>query len=434
MTNLLFALVAAILLGLAIGLVRLNPRIVYLIASVYALTAWEFPNFGTIGTFGGTTITLGDGLTVALLFAGLFDLHVALRRFGAQALVAAGLLLALLAISLLQGIAQHGLGLAVNESRGFLYVLGILFWGVTRPWPEAEVRYAEKYFVLVQGLGLCVVTVYHVARFGLGGTADFILVNGELSQTGRPLVSGQAFLLVLCAILALRIWKRDGNAKYLTLFVCFMAVAAISQQRTVWLAMGAVVLLLIFRGPKELRNVFLAISTTLVLVFAVVSLSRSSLDGLIAEFTGSASNSGTYSARLTSWSGLIASSLTEGPVTVLFGAPFGHGYGRFEGVGRWVVFAPHNWYVTVYLRTGLLGLFSLIMIFIPRVVVSLRSGRDVYLASILLCFLVYGWTYSWQWWTCLPLVFAFLQRDFPFAEQPQPQLKAEALRSVVRSR
>jgi hypothetical protein len=123
----------------------------------------------------------------------------------------------------------------------------------------------------------------------------------------------------------------------------------------------------------------------------------------------------------------------EGVLTVLFGAPFGHGFGRFEGVGRWVVFAPHNWYVTVYLREGLIGLGAMLVIFLPRFFAGFRANRDVFLAAVLVCFLVYGWTYSWQWWTCLPLALAFLDRDFPEAISPQtPALRGSRRLEVHR--
>ncbi|WIE72754.1 hypothetical protein [Curtobacterium sp. MCJR17_020] len=418
MTTLLFLVVAVILLSIAVGLVRMHPRIVYWVVSLYAVTAWEYPNFGTIGTFGGTTITLGDGLAVALVVAGVLDARTALRRFRPPALIAGALVIVLLAAALARGIEEYGLGAAVNESRAFLYVLGILFWGVTRPWPTGEIAYAQKFFVVVQGVGLCVVATYHVIRYGLGGTADFVLVNGELNQTGRPLVSGQALLLTLCAILALRVWHQGGQTRYLTLSGLFVVFVLISQQRTVWATAIVLALLLLARGPRSLRTKLVALVGVCLVGGVLVVAAQSSMSSVIDEFAGSASNTGTYSARLTSWLGLIAESVQEGPLTVLFGAPFGHGYARFEGVGRWVVFAPHNWYVTVYLREGLLGLGAMLVIFLPRVVAGLRSHRDVFLECILVCFLLYGWTYSWQWWTCLPLALAFLDRAFPALAEP----------------
>lgn len=420
MTTLLFLFVGVILLGLLVGLVRLNPRVVYWAVSLYALTAWEFPNFGTLGTFGGTTVTLGDGLAVALFAAALLDVRKAVRRVPPAVVIASIVLILLLTVSLARGISEYGLGLAVNEARGFIYVIGILFWAVTREWASDEIAFAEKFFVVVQGVGLCVVAAYHVARYGLGGTADFVVVSGELSQTGRPLVSSQAFMLVLCALLALRLWNRSKQQRYIFLFVVFMMVVAVSQQRTVWLTMVALAIVLLWRAPNALRRKLVPLAGLLLVVGFAVAVTRSSTSDLVAEFIGSASSTGTYDARLTSWTGLIVQSFSGGPLGILFGVPFGHGFGRFEGVGRWVVFAPHNWYVTVYLREGLIGLMAFLAIIVPRVVGGLRPGRDVFVACILVCFIVYGWTYSWQWWTCLPLAFAFLDRKFPHNDFEEP--------------
>lgn len=425
MTAILFLLIGVIFLGITVGLVRFHRSLVYWVVSIYALTAWEYPNFGNIGTFGGTTVTFGDGIAVSLFVAALFDARELLKRLRPQALIAASLLTLLLIVSLARGVAEYGLGVAVNEFRGFLYVLGILSWALTREWSPSELVRAQKFFVVVQGVGLCVVAVYHVLRFGLGGTADFVVVNGELSQTGRPLVSGQAFLLVLCAVLALRIWQNDGRFRYMVMFTVFTVVAILSQQRTVWLAIAAVGLLLVVRGSWSLRQRLIPIFSVLLLVGVVVVLARSSVSTLVDEFAGSASNTGTYDARLTSWSGLIVQSFDSGPLSVLFGEPFGHGFARFEGVGRLVVFAPHNWYVTVYLRAGLLGLVAMLVVFLPRVLAGLMRGRDVFLGCILVCFLVYGWTYSWQWWTCLPLALAFIDQKLPVSDPrfPTPPLR-----------
>lgn len=413
MTMLLLLLVGAIVIALLVGFVRLNPRLVFWVVSIYALTAWEFPEFGTIGTFGGTTITVGDILAVALFIAAVLDSRRATLRLSPVVWFASILLVVLLAVSLIRGISQYGLGLAVNEARGFLYVAGVVFWAVTREWSSEQVIWAEKYFVIVQGVGLCLVAAYHAARYGLGGTDDFVIVSGELSQTGRPLVSSQAFLLVLCAVLALRLWNRTNQQRYVVLSAVFLLVVAVSQQRTVWLTMVALALVLLWRAPRALRRKIIPFAGTVLVVGVAIAVTRAASSNLVAEFVGSASNTGTYDARLTSWTGLVVQSMSGGPLGVLFGMPFGHGYGRFEGVGRWVVFAPHNWYLTVYLREGLIGLLALLAVVVPRVLEGLRPGRDVFVACILVCFLVYGWTYSWQWWTCVPLAFAFLDRSFP---------------------
>lgn len=432
MTTLLALIVGGILLALLVGVVRLNPRFVYWAVSVFALTAWEYPNFGTIGTFGGTTVTLGDGLSLAFFIAGLLDSRTAVRRLSPMVVLASIALTVLLALSLTRGIAEHGLGVAVNEARGFIYVISILFWAVTRLWSQNEIVFAEKFFVVVQGVGLCLVAAYHMARYGLGGTADFVVVGSDLTQTGRPLVSSQAFLLVLCALLALRLWNRSQQQRYIFLFVLFMVVVVISQQRTVWLTIVALIVALSWRAPTGLRTKLVPLAGLFLVVAFTVAVTRSANSSLVAEFIGSASNTGTYDARLTSWSGLIVQTFSDGPLAILFGVPFGHGYGRFEGVGRWVVFAPHNWYVTVYLREGIVGLAALLAVVVPRLIAGLRPGRDIFLASIVLCFVVYGWTYSWQWWTCIPLVFAFLDRQFPSSDLQDSGLVMEESRSRVR--
>src|SRR5690606_38911842 len=128
---------------------------------------------------------------------------------------------------------------------------------------------------------------------------------------------------------------------------------------------------------------------------------------LFTQLITAAENTGTYSARQMSWDALINQLMNSGDLTsILFGAPMGSGYGRFEGVGRWVEFAPHNWYVTVLLRTGVVGLVILAM-FIGLALWKLLKRHNATGISVLVAILVFGWAYSWPWYAMIPLGWTF---------------------------
>lgn len=427
MTTLLTAVVAVLLLGLAVGLVRLHPRVVFALLSLYVLTAWEFPNFGIIGTFGGTTVSLADVASAVLLISALMNWRTATRNLTASQLISGAVIVVVLVVSLLRGVRAYGLGEAANEFRTFFYVAALISWAITMTWSQRDVAWAAKFFTMTQGIGLCLLTLYHVARYGFGGASDFVDLAGDVNQTGRPLVSGQAFELVLCAVLALWIWSKEGKRAYIRLFFLFVAVAIASQQRTVWLVVIGVVLILVLRGPAALRARLLAFGACALLACAVIVVADPSSSSLVTMLEGSASNAGTYDARVNSWHGLVTQSFAEGPLTVLFGAPFGHGFVRFEGVGRLVSFAPHNWYVTVYLRIGLVGLVAMLAVLVPALIRGLVASTDTYLTAVLFAFLIYGWTYSWPWYCCFALALCFVEIRTAAGAAPEDVVTSKSL-------
>jgi O-antigen ligase len=66
-----------------------------------------------------------------------------------------------------------------------------------------------------------------------------------------------------------------------------------------------------------------------------------------------------------------------------------------------VEFAPHNWYVSVYLRTGLVGLLAYLATLVGLVIRSVRAVRweGTAKVSILTAIVVFCGGYSWPWYT-----------------------------------
>ncbi|MEO5314983.1 hypothetical protein PV772_12830 [Pseudarthrobacter sp. CC12] len=138
------------------------------------------------------------------------------------------------------------------------------------------------------------------------------------------------------------------------------------------------------------------------------------LPQIVADLSAAATDSGTYDARVRSWINLINQSTDSGLSGIIFGQPMGIGFGRFEGVGRWVEFAPHNWYVTMYLRVGVLGLGMLIVFLLGVAARVLSNRRNMAALAVVVAVLVYGWSYSWPWYICLFFGWAVCQyRDQP---------------------
>ncbi len=113
----------------------------------------------------------------------------------------------------------------------------------------------------------------------------------------------------------------------------------------------------------------------------------------------------TYDARTEGWINLIKGSVDQGIASVLFGEPFGGGFGRRQS-GTWVTFAPHNWYVSLYLRVGIVGISLFAACILVSAARQLRRRPPAAALALVTTVLVFGWTYSWPWYICILLAWA----------------------------
>jgi hypothetical protein len=108
---------------------------------------------------------------------------------------------------------------------------------------------------------------------------------------------------------------------------------------------------------------------TLAATAAAITATALPADRLTTDLAESASNDSTWQWRVTGWVQLI--DRLHGVGDWLLGLPFGSGYDRLMG-GVVTDVHPHNFYVLMLLRVGLLGLVLLLVI----VLASLRAcGR-----------------------------------------------------------
>jgi hypothetical protein len=215
------------------------------------------------------------------------------------------------------------------------------------------------------------------------------------------------------------LWRSQHRADLLVSALCFLSVVIIVQQRTVW-GVGiaaAIALFLVSRARTRVRMFVFGFIAAWTFGFLVAS---NMAPNLLNELGVAASDSGTYEGRVTSWGNLIAQSVSNGTGNVAFGAPMGNGFGRFEGAGRWVTFAPHNWYLTIYLRVGVIGL-SFLLLFLAIGMSSVLRGRTNMAAfAILTASITYGWSYSWLWYMCVFSGWALANRSTDPALPTQP--------------
>lgn len=393
------ALAGATALVLFFVAARRSPLVGAVSIAVSVVVAWEIPNPPSLVTVGGTSIYFLDILSLSMFVIAASRLSQMRRNVGASAWAWIGLGVLLLA-SLASGLAENPVGRAVNEFRSFLYPYAAMTWAMALVWDKKLTNNLVRRFPLAVGWLLVVVAGYHFALHGLGSTSEFVDAGTGFDQTTRPLISGQAFMILLCGVLSLWLWRKFQDRKLLFSGILFLSVAVLSQQRTVW-AVGLAVAVVVFLTARLNTKVSLAFGALSVVWTGALVWAAGAIPEIIELLGNAASDSGTYDARVRSWTNLITQSTLEGPAVVLFGEPMGSGFGRYEGAGRWVEFAPHNWYVTIYLRVGVLGLFLLITFIVGVLYNLLRRRANMASVAISCAIIIYGWSYSWPWYVCI---------------------------------
>jgi O-antigen ligase len=275
---------------------------------------------------------------------------------------------------------------------------------------------------LVSGLGLSVVALLHIRSRGLGAVDQLILVNGE-SISSRPLTSTQGLILGMVG-LAWLLTHRSRTARLLGL--CFVAIAVICQNRSDWasLLVAAAALLLLVPGIRR-RVVGYAVMVAMALAIAYTA---GLLDPLISRFSLAYHSRGTFVDRQFAWRYLISQQNAQGPTSVLIGQPYGTGFARRVPGGSIETFAPHNWYVLLYLRIGLVGAglvtFALLRGFWTNVV--RRDPLGVAWAAGLM---TYCFAYNLQFYVAPILAVALTARA---AAAPEPEVVEQDAPVVAR--
>ncbi|WP_166788947.1 O-antigen ligase [Cryobacterium sp. TMB1-7] len=393
---LLIAPVAVVALLLLAALVQRHPAYGAFGSYIMVLLQWDFPVQLPVVTLGGNNIFFPDLVAIILTLVMLNNWRTLLRNLGWVTLPWA-LFALCISLGVVRGINEFGLGLAINEGRSLLLPLIATGWAMSIDWTDEKTRSVLIGPLQVVGWLLVVLAGYHALRYGLGtASSNFIDIDG-VAQSGRVLMQNQALVLGIAALLALRQWDTTGDRRYLLTFVVFIGVVAVSQQRTVWSAVAAALgVLMLFGWPRLRRVLLLGAVVVVVTVLFAPSLP------LVADIMKSFSDQTTYDARLASWAQLISQSVASGPVAVWFGQPFGSGYVRLEPNGLIATFSPHNWYLLLFLRTGLVGLIAYSTAGAYAILKLLSTQKSAAALSVLAAVMVFCWSYGFSWTFCIP--------------------------------
>lgn len=396
MSVIVMAAAAGMILVIMVGgFFRSRPMAVLYSTSAIACLAWDFPALPGV-VIGGFDLQPEDLLVMASAVAGCLN-RASFNPRIRLSLIPLLTFFGALTASVIIGIVDFGTT-AVNEARGLLYPIILCLWAITLPLTRDLLQVHLPKWATVSSIMLVVGAVYHAVVYGLGASNEFTVskISG-VEQTARPMTGGQALLLALLVIYLFTLTnKPQPRLQHAITAVGAMALLA-SQERSVWIAtiVGIATIVTIGRGSVRAR---LVIASGIALLAVAIISTAASFHQIFSDVSTAASDAGTYDARQVSWVALIDQTIEGGPLRILFGQPFGSGWERYEG-DRLIEYAPHNWYVTLYLRLGLLGVAALVLI-LASIAVRLIRARNATGAAITFGTMVFCWAYS------LPLVAA----------------------------
>lgn len=380
---------AAAALFLFIGLARRYALLGsgVLLSSLFIL--WEVPNPPPIAELGGLQVYFNDVASTTLFLVGLLNWKHLSRKLS-RSTVLWVLFGCLIGFSLVRGFIEHGPGASFNEARPIIWVFFVFTWAISVQWSARD----RRRLIFMAGWGLTAVAAYHALVYGVGSSASVVDLD-DATRTGRVLVADQALVLAVCAAMLL---LRGVEKSRLTLFsaLAFLVVSVISQHRSVWVALAIGLLAVVLLSPgwaSRARASLISLATVFV---AYLIASYGLLGDLVSSVANSATDFRSINARSSSWEQLVQQLFDEGPFAVLFGLSFGSGFVRIEPNGLVQTYSPHNWYVLLLLRVGLVGLAAWVLVTLHTILRARNASAAGFSAVAAVSAYAFFYSVPWQ--------------------------------------
>jgi O-antigen ligase len=183
---------------------------------------------------------------------------------------------------------------------------------------------------------------------------------------------------------------------------------AVLQHRTVWVVAAVYLGLTALRKGAYRRHAIVSLGLMVLLgsVIGLGLLGENLRDSMLTSVEEPfRSNASTIAWRVEGWRMLLGGQDRLNVLDFIVGAPLGTRFLRLV-FGSWVDVTPHNYYLQTYLRVGLVGLASLLVMYGTMIASLQRAGRQLatkddafWLLSVLLVgqlvfFVTYGPNYE----------------------------------------
>ena len=266
---------------------------------------------------------------------------------------------AMIMLSFVAGLNEYG-KYAGTEVRVFFYLWVAGAYCCAVDFDEAELRQLARW---------CVWAAYALmgiaAYYWIGVEAGFVnrqeVFREPDSAVFRPVGSHATFFVATVAMVQTMAWLRGtGTWRSGWHAAAFITFVTILQHRSVWISVAIGLLWVLLLERRHLPRKFPLLLGFVLSISLIISVAAGFgyLDDLwlrlIQSTLSMADSEGTFAARVDGWDRLLESWMAASTQVHLFGYPFGHGYTRMYN-GVLIEFAPHNFFLDLLLRVGIIG-------------------------------------------------------------------------------
>jgi hypothetical protein len=359
-TTLLLGLALLVVGGLGIALLELLIRRADVAAALVFVSVLLDAVFGdrvpALVLPGGVQVYVTDMVASLLLGAAVLRLLRTPRfdRYQRWLLLLGVLLL----VSLVRGVAAFGMQASVADFRQYLFFGGVALYFASFP---VSIRLYDRIgriwlaMTIPMMVLVCLRWLAVFAGIDLGVPASKYGADAAIRVIDGPFT----FFLAHAFVLTIPAWtwmrrERDRWIRWVSVLLLFCLVL---NRRTVWLAIvvGVAVLMLRDRRLGRRALVLVALGGVLTAVaFVWLGGLQEGSEPVVR------SGSGNLSWRVQGWSELVTA-WSRSPTEWAIGQPVGSGFARkVEGIETNV--HPHNFYIEMMIRTGVVGLVALVVL------------------------------------------------------------------------
>ena len=287
------------------------------------------------------------------------------------------------------GGVTYGLGTSYGEARGTLYFL-IVFSSLRSFLPETKIDFT-RLFRNILIIFLSTFAIRFILMFSGIVSVDQWASNESGSNLPRMFNASQAFALLLCTFYFLNLNMKPKLIDKGIIIVSILELF-LSQQRTVLLcAITAVAFTYLPSYIKRRPSYFYTLILTSLIIYIFVRIFG--INPSIPAISEALSDTSTLNWRSEGWVILINNNNGD-LLTKIIGSPYGVGWERIlPSLGQITYDPPHNYYIELYLRGGLVSLLLALGVMIStmykglyyrpysRAVVFLVTSMTVYFVT-----------------------------------------------------
>jgi hypothetical protein len=282
----------------------------------------------------------------------------------------------------IEGSLAFGVRDAFNEARGEFYFLSAMLYFSTFDYTQPVQKRLLWAMLGIAGAMVALAVVWWTAlalNLNVPQAMAYRMSIKPMAvlKAGSAFFIGQVFLICLC----MRI-RGEESLGGRWLLLPLLGVVILLQHRSVWVTTALGTIWIFSRSGQRIPRLWLKMAVAAVLVISIGAMLLGEHLGEVGSvfresLAESQRESSTWTGRVESWDSLLFHSYLETPEDWAFGKPYGTGY--FRVVDRVKVeYAPHNYYVTLILRNGILGLACFLALYAALLWRSLRpQGRQL---------------------------------------------------------